>query len=270
MINEPTARETFILRRAFWTGRAQRGDVVKAFNISPNLASMAIKDAATSWRSHIQRVGRMGVMPVAGAQTPPLAAAPLMLELFERKAPPRETGIFPEELTLFQGTSYVFRGTPAITEAIMRACITQSTLEILYVGLKRQEAARWRLVAPVALEFTGAQWRVLAIDVESDDPKTKTFVLARVLGARATARTAPKNIADGAVHGEMSAYRPRMDPELTEDQIQALKQEYGIRDDGTMLLRHNLEFEFRRDFCANKPRMNHLVWPVFIDLAEGR
>lgn len=268
MSEERGSREIFIIRRAFWTGRAQRGDVVRAFDVSPNLASMAIGEAATSWRSHVRRVGRMGISPLPGVPTPDIASASTMLQLFERHASQRETGIFPEELTVFCGTSPIYRGDENTTESLLRACLNHTPVEILYVGLRKAETARWRLIVPVALDFTGAQWRLSAADADKECSQVKTFALARILGVRAATRSAKDTgIATGA-HGELTTYKVTLSSELTPDQVRAVRQEYEINSGGRMRLRKNIEFEFKRDFCLKRPPLQHITWPVFIDIAE--
>lgn len=262
-------RQLFILRRAFWFGRVNRNDVVRAFNVSPNLATNDLNRSVSHWVGLLTKEGRKGITRLPGPQIPPEAASNIMLRLFEANAEPWETGLFPEDLHVLAGAAHVFRGEGDHAEVITLACIRHTPLEILYVGLRKNESAKWRMVMPRALDFTGTQWRLAAHDLEAEELSLKIFAFSRIINVR-NANSLNKNICvPMAATLEPTAYQVRLSPELTTDQIRSITREFGISERGTILLRKNQAFEFKRDFCTEKPEgMKDVVWPVFTDAKE--
>ncbi len=254
-------------------GRCRRADVDRAFGTdrSPNRASKIIGQAVRQWSEELYRSPRIGVFPNRRVPVPPPAHATVILDLLARNAPPLETGLFPDE-----GTP-ILKPTPATagamsesaTQAVLNAAVREVPLEILYVGLRRGESARWRTVWPRALEFTGLFWRIHAQDLDdaAGAYPIKTFVLARVMDARAAANwKTPQGFRPRSVVRDRQRLRVHLSDALTADQAAAVCTQLGIRD-GVMMWPDHALHAFRREF-TDLPVPAEIVWPVITRLEK--
>ena len=141
--------------------------------------------------------------------------------------------------------------------------------EILYVGLRRGESARWRTVWPRALEFTGMFWRIHAQDLENTDAERpiKTFLLARVLDARPASHwRAPAGFVPRALVRDRRRLRVHLSDALSADQAAAVRNQLDIQD-GVMSWPDHALHTFRREFTAQAVPAD-VVWPVITRLEE--
>ena len=261
----------FVLRRAWLIGRCRRADVDRAFGTdrSPNRASKIIAQAVREWSEALYRSARIGVFPDRRVPVPAPARAGVILDLLAQNAPPQETGLFPDD-----GVP-ILRPTPApagamsesATQTILEAALRQAPIEILYVGLRRGESARWRTVWPRALEFTGLFWRIHAQDLEDTAGAypIKTFVLARVMDARPVMNwKPPQEFRPRAVVRDRQRMRVHLSDALTADQAVAVCTQLGIRD-GVMTWPDHALHAFRREFTS-LPVSPDIVWPVITSI----
>ena len=254
-------------------GRCRRADVDRAFGTdrSPNRASKIIGQAVRQWSEELYRSPRIGVFPNRRVPVPPPARATVILDLLARNAPPQETGLFPDEGAPVLKPAPATAGamSESATQAVLDAAVREVPLEILYVGLRRGESARWRTVWPRALEFTGMFWRIHAQDLEDAQAHhpIKTFVLARVLDARpATDWREPAGFVPRALVRDRRRLRVHLSDALTADQATAVRNQLDIQD-GVITWPDHALHTFRREFTALAVPAD-VVWPVITRLEE--
>jgi hypothetical protein len=250
-------------------GKVKRAELASAFRLSDNQASLDLKHAVFGrWASHLRRegfTGHSGVVPIHGVQVPPEASASMMLSLFERRANYSVTGLTHDELSLLVCQSPVYRATDALLEVLMRACIQKSVIEILYIGLRKGESAKWRQVVPNGMEFTGRQWRLIAQDLNADQ-KQKTYVLPRILAAKNAVNKPKKMRLMNLAVGE-DKYEVTLNSEMTKDQLTAIGNEIGSRNGSIFMSFRNL-YEFKKIYCDDRSGLNQIVWPVVQDIKK--
>lgn len=270
MIDVKEARQLFIIRRAFWLGKVKRSEVVDAFEISDNQASLDLKRAVFGrWAPYIRReglTGRSGVLPIYGVQAPYEASASKMLSLFERSAKYQETGVTEKEFSLLVCESPVYRANDEILEILMQACIHKTPIEILYVGLRKGESSKWRQIMPNGMEFTGRQWRLIGQDL-NDSQKQKTYVLPRILSAK-NAVIKLKKMTPMSIGATGEKYQVTLNAGLTKDQLTAISNEIGI-DNGTILMSLRNTYEFKKLYCDDRSGLEKIVWPVVQDIKKA-
>ena len=263
----------FVLRRAWRMGQCRRADVDEAFGTenSPNRASKIIKQAVARWSSHLLYLPHRGVFPNTRAACPEPARAEVVLDLLARRAPPQETGLLPGDGVPFLHPSPKpsRAATDAATQAVLDAALRNAPLDILYVGLRRYESARWRHVWPRAMECTGLHWRLHAQDLDdaARGYPIKTFVLARVLGARTTSDwVRPADFRPKEVLHDRSRLRVHLSPSLTPDQVTAIENQFDIHE-GKMTWPRSALHSFRREFTESQVPPD-VVWPVIERIDE--
>ncbi|MCX8016767.1 MAG: hypothetical protein N2690_02515 [Rhodocyclaceae bacterium] len=274
-------RQIFILRRATWFGRCKIADLTEAFGITPQAASRDLTRAPTLWRLDGRDLlvhERGAVRRILGLQEHPQAAPFVMLELLRRGAPFQESGLREHEcLTLRQPLNGLQPDIQAHLAAILRALIRleirpnqviQRTLDIQYVGMKAGETVRTRWIAPVGLEFDGAQARLWAHDLQAPGYPLKSFVLSRIAGASLSARQMPGDLSpELELPKEKVCLQATFDARLTKDQRDAIARELSLDPNGrTMTARHRV-FHLQR-FYAQSNTATETIWPPLVSLTE--
>lgn len=257
----------FVLRRAFLVGRCRRTDIDRAFdsNSSPNRGTNILKRAVAMWPRLLYQSGKRGVFPIPDAPVPPEAAAPMILNLIAKNATSKETGIFPNDGAPFllpqpKPGHAVY---DAATNVVLHAALAKRPIRILYVGLRRNESARWRRVWPRALEFTGFQWRIHAQDMDdvSHGFPIKCYVLARVFEAQfLDVQEIPLGFRPLEQTQRQCTLRAHLSEDLTPDQVKAVVNEFGIRD-GIMQWPAYAVHDFRRLF-SRAQTSDDIIWPL--------
>ncbi len=263
----------FVLRRAWLIGRCRRSDINEAFGTerSPNRASKIIEEAVGRWSQHLFYLSRRGVFPNTRAACPHEARAEAILDLLARGAPAAKTGLLPGDgVPLLLPEPKPARAmTPNATQCVLEAALRNHPLEILYVGLRRGERARWRMVWPRAMESTGLHWRLHAQDMEdaAHAYPIKTYLLARVMDARPTpSSAAPRDFRARETLRVQSRLRVRLAEDLTEDQQAVTRNQFDIRDGAMTWPQHALH-AFRREYTDSKIPED-IVWPVIARAEE--
>lgn len=263
MVDSKESRQLFIVRRAFWIGKVKRSELVTAFQISDNQASLDLKQAVFGrWASYLRRdgaTGHSGVIPIYGVQPPVEASSSKMLSLFEHSAGFTETGLTQDELGLLVSDYPVYRANDEILDILMRSCINKCSIEILYVGLRKGESGRWRHVVACGLEFTGRQWRLIALDLNAGQ-KQKTYVLSRILAAKNTVLK-PRNLSRINLLRDHDEYNITLNSEMTIDQLTAIDNELGSKN-GKISIAYRNFYEFKKMYCDDRTGLDQLVWPV--------
>ena len=254
----------FILRRCYWKGKTSRQEVMEAFEMPMASASRALVEACEKWPGVLIREKRH-VMVAPHAVAPLEANSQTMLHLLEMLPESfADTGLRPEELRVV-GTM-IRKPSPMskeMTELLLKTIIQEKALDILYVGLKYGDKARWRSVVPLSLDPFQGQWRVRAHDLEVEDFPVKTFVLSRILDARISLKDRPKKLI--LEQGELSQRRFQitLNSRLTKDQKVVVAREIGLDEKGVILLNENEEFYFRRTYVdVELKTSDQTVWPL--------
>ncbi len=257
----PDEVELFVLRRAVRYGLVTRRDVLEAFGrMGTTKATLAMDYAAAHWPAALERTGK-AVRLRENPEIPPEARETQLVECLENGwLEFRHTGLREQELPAerVRWTAAAPQKPGVVTE-VVTAIVRQRPVRILYVGLRRGETARWRLVYPAGLERMGDQWRLLAQDLEAPDYPMRTFVLPRIFDARCSDAKLPKDIIRQSGENHVEPVPVRFNPDLTDDQRAALAHELGIRNDAVALPRRGV-FEYFRRF-SDEPVNPDAVWP---------
>jgi hypothetical protein len=258
----------FVLRRAVRFGHVTRRDVLEAFDrIGTTKATLAMDYAAAHWPRTLERTGK-AVRLREEPEIPPEAQETQLIECLENGwLEFRHTGLRERELPVerIRWTAAAPQKSGALTE-IVKAIVWQRPVRICYVGLRRGETARWRLIYPAGLERLGDQWRIVAQDLEAPGFPVRTFVLPRVFDAEASDATLPNDIVRQSGEDRLEAIPVQFDPRLTRDQRAALAHELRIQNDVVSLPRRGI-FEYFRRF-SDEPASADAVWPVIYRIEE--
>lgn len=256
----------FVLRRAFLIGKCKRSDIDKAFGTgrSPARASQILKHAVSPsvYGQFIYQAGKRGVFPRSNVKTPTNASAETILDLIANRAGPTITGLFEDEASFLLPPTNVPKAINSFaTQKLLEILIKKEPISILYVGLRREENAKWRDIYPRAMEFTGTQWRIHAQDI-NDNGKLKAYVLSRISDTRPLGK---RHIQDGFHALEMVKEKQKMRIHLadafTADQTAAIINEFGISGN-VMYWPHSSAYEFKKQYSKEPPN-EAIVWPVF-------
>lgn len=262
-----SSSDLFILRRAWRIGKVTRADVARAFGTerSPATTARLMEAAVRAWPAHIYWRKKRGILPMHGAQCPPEASASRVLDLLARGAPARETGIFEDDgVLMLRHEPLSSNGmTESATGHVLDAVLKDEPVEILYVGLRRGESARWRRIWPSAIEHTGLYWRILAQDLDAKDFRIKTFVLSRVLDAKPMrSDNIPKGFRRLTTVRQNLRLRVHFNEALTSDQQVVLRHGFGIGHDGIMSWPEHSLYDLKRVW-SDAPPQEGIVWPIF-------
>lgn len=278
---EALRRQVFILRRATWTGRCKVADLTEAFGIAPQVASRDLIKAAKTWMlegSAVLAHQRGEVIRQPLLQTHPQASPLVMLELLRRGAPFQELGLREHEcLTLHQPLQGVRAASQESLSAILRSLVRlgaeagrpiQRTLEIDYVGFKVGDTLRTRWVAPVGLEFDGAQVRLWAHDLQHQGYPLKSFVLSRIMAARLSVRSMSSDVRpELALPQEAVTLQAVFNEQLTADQREAITRELGLDDQARLKAARHRVFQLQRLY-AKTSSAQETIWPPLLSLKE--
>jgi len=265
----------FALRRAWFVGVCSRADLKRAFPESPAGLSKTLRYIANFHHQHLMWKPRIGLVPMPQAARPPECATSKLLDLLAKGCPPQVTGVFdddgrPRLMPAVIPVAQDDRVNDLILAALMSKDPDQCTLRILYVGLRRGEAARWRMVRPRALEFTGTTWRLHAQDMEAPDRQfpIKVFVLYRIMDAQyPVAFKRPGGFADRTLIETHARLRVSLSEDLTPAQEKTLRWGLGIKADNTLQWPHHSLYEFKREWAKAEPSTD-IVWPVLTRFDE--
>ncbi len=253
----------FILRRAWLFQRCRRKDVDTIFGTrnAPARASRIMQQAIIKYPKYLQWTKKFGILPL-GNQKPHEVEALTIMNLIALGKSSIETGIFQGESLpfLMPQPLRTITANEKCANDILQAVLNDKPLEILYVGLRKGENARWRKVWPSGLEFTGIQWRLHAQDIEDPQGVIKVYVMGRILETRYLT-TVVKNFKRRKVISDRVNLRAQLNTELTPDQQHVLQQSFGMDKNCHMSWPAYALYEFKRDF-VEAPVSLETVWPV--------
>lgn len=264
------AEVIFLVRRAVRLGRASRGDLAAFFPGSTATMTRWISQAAQIDGIQRNGVGRHAHIAPSGGPVPAWAGFDHLMEEIVNGNDPRVTGLKEDELPVFI-PNWV-NNTPLDPNAlpfIVRAITSKSPFRIRYVGARRGSDASWRCVYPSGLERMGDQWRLIAADLGQKDFPLRTFVLSRIIGvapADKQCKVPRTGFLRPGVHDYEVVFSPKINPELTPDQVAVLLNELRIHN-GKIRLHGRSVFEFLRRFGAQKASSD-AVWPPLLNTMD--
>jgi hypothetical protein len=259
----------FILRRTIWSGRATRADLMEAFPISEATASRAMKRACLRWPGVLVRKPKH-VEAFLQVVPPPEASASRMLELLEQTPFSfAQTGLkVPDELRI---AGFKIRQAnpfdPQVAGTLIHATIRGVQLDLMYVGLRYGEAARWRSVMPLSFDTFQGQWRLHAHDLESAGFPVKSFVVSRMLDAQVSMNKKPKGLRLELGEIPVRRYRAKLNPRMTADQRLVIGRELGLNAKGEALISDSAFFYFKKTYMeSHLEGEESIVWPLVVEL----
>lgn len=264
----------FVLRRAWFKGVCTRQDIERAFEDvrSPAVTSRVMREAVNARPHHLLWKKRIGVVPMPGTMRPNECRSSLLLEQVASGCGPQITGIFEDDGAPILRPRPLQAGAQSerANDLILQASIQDVPLRILYVGLKRHDAPRWRNVWPCALEFTGAYWRLHAQDLEAADQgyPVKVFVIYRILEADLLGHfKEPAGFYRRRMTETTTKLRASVSEHLTPEQAKAVKWGLGIDERGVMTWPNHSLYEFKREWAGTPPGKD-IVWPLLGHVEE--
>lgn len=267
--------DTFVLRRAFLVGVCRRADINRAFgtDLSPNRASAIMKNAVQKHRAFLYAVSHRGIFPKDQVARPEEADPARILTLIAQGASPQVTGLFADDgiSMLLPTVAPAMAMDRGATEAVLHAALNHLPLQVLYVGLRRGESARWRAIWPRAMEFTGAQWQIHAQDLDDREHgfPIKTFLLPRIREARPVAEKAvPAGFHVKTLPKTQRSLRVHFSDQLTPDQESALRNEFRV-ENGVVHLPAHAVYAFLQSY-TNHSINPEIVWPPITRADEIR
>lgn len=253
--------DIFIARRAYRWGSVKRGDVEKAFNFSKASAGRAMRGAEEKMADYLQ--SRSRAIRWIGEVLDWVSTFSLIQEL-SSGSDPQKTGLFHDELPV-RIISWV-DSKPVKENILAKVLVALRDREVLrmkYVGMTRGDEGRIRRVFPLGLEKMADQWRLVGYDVEGAERLPKSFVVSRILEVIATER--PPNqfkVLPSEFYrlNEDVQHEIYLNPELTLPQLDVIKRELKVKNDGVKIKeRDSLEFFIK---FAGKPPSTTSVWPL--------
>lgn len=276
MNSKKTKKILFVLRRACWLGRTRNSDLTSMFGMTGATARNIMNEAVKKWPQVLYNYKKSGVFKRDEAVIPREASAETMMALFENHAKPDETGLTEEESSVFfplyppknrplDGLetilNYNIKARQAYLQFGREIPDKALVIEILYVGLKKDDFPRWRKIVCNGLEYNGQVWRLIAQEISSTKYTQKNYVLSRIIDARPTPILTPKDFQFEDVKENLVKIDVLFNELLTTDQRKVLKNELDVRD-GKILIPEKELFYFKRYYQDNKDNMEHIVWPL--------
>lgn len=260
-------RMTFLEARLFWEGEVSRGELMERFGVSLGQASADIARYIALAPNNISYDKRRKRYVPTEKFAPIFEAPDASRYLSELHA--RQAGL------LFNSFATVNDVPPAdlvpvparpvdanILRTVVQAIRHRHRLDIRYQSFT-QPKSRDREIEPHALVFDGMRWHARAFDPTLSE--FRDFVLGRIYGVKVvgTAMSEPENDLEWQQRITLSL---GPNPELSEDQIAAVRHDYGFKGETLNLtVRRALLFYVKRslrldlDHTSTPPQHQHLI-----------
>jgi hypothetical protein len=222
-------RYEFIEFRLFWQGRINRGDLMDAFGVSTQQASLDLN-------AYIEQAKRNLVYDkslrtyLRGKLFKPKYLKPDAEEYFAQLRAVDQGLVSAEQswISFFPGfgaTPTPARGVaPETLRDVLAAIREPAALQVTYQSMSRPEpSARW--IEPHALAFDGFRWHARAFC--QNDQVFKDFLLSRIVEVGGQGPITAQPSADEAWHTEVVLdIGPH--PDLSDNQRRAIEMDYGM------------------------------------------
>lgn len=222
-------RHQFIEFRLFWTGRLNRADLMEAFSLSSQQASVDINEYLEGRKSNLTydrqaRCYRRGKNFRPRYYEPDAAGFLTQLRAVEDglvSADQSWISVVPD----YAGTPIPARGVNAeVLREVYTALIEQRSLSIIYQSLSHPEPTK-RVIEPHALAFDGFRWHARAFC--RNDRVFKDFLLSRILQVEDKSDRESDPADDCAWTNEV-VLEIGPHPELSEMQRRVFEMDYGM------------------------------------------
>lgn len=222
-------RYEFIEFRLFWQGRINRGDLMEAFGVSTQQASLDLNAYIDQAKRNLVYDKSLRTY-LRGKHFKPKYLKPDAEEYFAQiravdqglvSAAQSWISVFPG----FGATPTPARGVaPETLRDVLAAIHARSALEITYQSMSRPEpSARW--IEPHAIAFDGFRWHARAFC--QNDAVFKDFLLSRIVAVGEARPATADSSSDDAWHTEV-VLEIGPHPELSETQQRAIEMDYGM------------------------------------------
>ncbi|WP_087210437.1 WYL domain-containing protein [Yoonia vestfoldensis] len=222
-------RYEFIEFRLFWNGRINRGDLMDAFGVSTQQASLDLN-------AYIEQAKRNLVYDkslrtyLRGKHFKPKYLKPDAEEYFAQLRAVDQGLVSAEQSWIsffpsFGATPTPARGvTPETLRDVLAAIREPAALQVTYQSMSRPEpSARW--IEPHALAFDGFRWHARAFC--QNDQVFKDFLLSRIVEIGEQGPVTAEPSADAAWHAEI-VLEIGPHPDLSDNQRRAIEMDYGM------------------------------------------
>ena len=224
-------RYEFIEFRLFWQGRINRGDLMDAFGVSTQQASLDLN-------AYIEQAKRNLVYDkslrtyLRGKHFKPKYLKPDAEKYFAQLQAVDQGLVSAEQSWICHFPSFGATPTPARGVAaetlrdVLAAIHAHSALQITYQSMSRPEpSARW--IEPHAVAFDGFRWHARAFC--QNDAVFKDFLLSRIVEVGDTQPAKADPVSDDAWHTEV-VLEIGPHPELSDTQRRAIEMDYGMEE----------------------------------------
>ena len=224
-------RYEFIEFRLFWQGRINRGDLMDAFGVSTQQASLDLN-------AYIEQAKRNLVYDkslrtyLRGKLFKPKYLKPDAEEYFAQLRAVDQGLVSAEQSWIsffpsFGATPTPARGVaPETLRDVLAAIREPAALQVTYQSMSRPEpSARW--IEPHALAFDGFRWHARAFC--QNDQVFKDFLLSRIVEVGGQGPITAQPSADEAWHTEV-VLEIGPHPDLSDNQRRAIEMDYGMED----------------------------------------
>lgn len=224
-------RYEFIEFRLFWQGRINRGDLMDAFGVSTQQASLDLN-------AYIEQAKRNLVYDkslrtyLRGKLFKPKYLKPDAEEYFAQLRAVDQGLVSAEQSWIsffpsFGATPTPARGVaPETLRDVLAAIREPAAIQVTYQSMSRPEpSARW--IEPHALAFDGFRWHARAFC--QNDQVFKDFLLSRIVEVGGQGPVTAEPSADEAWHTEV-VLEIGPHPDLSASQRRAIEMDYGMED----------------------------------------
>ena len=222
-------RYEFIEFRLFWQGRINRGDLMEAFGVSTQQASLDLNAYIEQAKRNLTYDKRLRTY-LRGKHFKPKYLKPDAEEYFAQLRAVDQGLVSAEQSWIsffpsFGATPTPARGvSPETLRDVLAAIREPSALQVTYQSMSRPEpSARW--IEPHALAFDGFRWHARAFC--QNDQVFKDFLLSRIVEVGDQGPVTAEPSADEAWHTEV-VLEIGPHPDLSDNQRRAIEMDYGM------------------------------------------
>jgi len=274
----------FAVRRLMRYGSITKADIMDIVGCSPGTANCALALIRKNKGFVEQNGQRLVLKPGAFIETHlewmAIASDQQLNQAIEDGGHTELTGLKPRELPIrIKAWSSGRSLSPGLMSAIAKCLVHQhqfrkldhrASLAIRYVGMKKGETARWRIIVPLGLDRVLDQWRLIAQDLGAKDYPLRTYVIPRIIEHKVVTEPLPKDFSLRPFDDSQSMMRISFNVELTRDQEMVIRNEMKIDATATTIqVDKRTGLDFLRRFGAI-PTSEDAVWPIIASLDNNK
>lgn len=274
----------FAVRRLIRYGSITKADIMDIVGCSPGTANCALalirknKDFVAQKGQKI--ILKPGVFMKAHLEWMAIASDQQLNQALEEGGHTELTGLKPREMPIQIKTWSSGRSlSPGLMSAIAQCLVHQhqfrkldhrASLAIRYVGMRKGETARWRIIVPLGLDRVLDQWRLIAQDLGVKDYPVRTYVIPRIIEHKVVTDPLPKDFRLRPFDDSQSMMSITFNVELTRDQERVIRNEMNIDATATQIqVDRRSGLDFLRRFGAI-PTNENALWPIITSLDNNK